>query len=116
MPTPPNGAPPPLPNFAAYVWKRLRDPMDALGLAFVYGLFLLVGGWVPLVAGHVVVGAALGALSRLPGCAWAARDPTATALSAGLPAILLFAGLLRCDYGRLHAAWRASAHTRRLSS
>ncbi|AVK75405.1 hypothetical protein pqer_cds_983 [Pandoravirus quercus] len=114
MPTPPNDAPPP-PTFAAYVLKRLRNPMDALGLAFVYSLFLLVGGWVPLAAGHAIVGTALGALARLPGCAWAARDPTATALSAGLPAILLFAGLLRCDYGRLRAAWCASAHTRRLS-
>ncbi|ATE82287.1 hypothetical protein psal_cds_1144 [Pandoravirus salinus] len=114
MPTPSNDAPPP-PTFAAYALKRLRNPLDALGLAFVYALFLLVGGWVPLAAGHVVVGTALGVLSRLPGCAWTARDPTATALSAGLPALLLFVGLLRCDYGRLHAAWRASAHTRRLS-
>ena len=111
MPTPPNEAPPPS-TFAAYVFGRLRNPMDALGLAFVYALFVLVGGWVPLVAGHAVVRAALGGLSRLPGCAWADRGPTATVLSAGLPAVLLFAGLLHCDYGRLDREWRASARAR----
>lgn len=111
MPTPPNEAPPP-PTFTAYAFRRLCNPTDALGLAFVYALFVLVGGWVPLVAGHAVVRAALSGLSRLPGCAWADRSPTATVLSAGLPAVLLFAGLLRCDYGRLDREWRASVQAR----
>nr|UMO78376.1 hypothetical protein [Pandoravirus belohorizontensis] len=111
MPTPPNEAPPPS-TFAAYVFGRLRNPVDALGLAFVYALFVLVGGWVPLVAGHAVVRVALGSLSCLPGCAWAGRGPTATVLSTGIPAVLLFAGLLHCDYGRLNREWRASARAR----
>lgn len=39
MPTPFNEVPPP-PTFAARVFGRLRDPADALGLSFVYALFV----------------------------------------------------------------------------
>jgi hypothetical protein len=94
----------PPPTFAAYVAGRLRSPLDALGLALVYGLFLLVGGWVPLVATRVVIDAVITGLTRLPGCARLGRDPTASALSLGIPGVLLFIGLLRCDYVRLRAA------------
>lgn len=108
MPTPVNDPPPP--TFGAYAARRLCNPLDAAALAFVYGLFLLVGGWMPLAAGHVVFKTALaGACRWLPGCAWMDRGPAASAFSTGLPAVLLFAALLRCDYDRLLGAWRAAA-------
>lgn len=106
MPTPTNDAPPLA--FGDYLTRRLSRPVEASALGIVYLLFLLVGGWIPLWAGHAVTTRILSVACSFVGTTWPTRGPMIDAVGVGLPGIVLFLGILRCDHDRLVQAWRAS--------
>lgn len=106
MPTPTNDAPPLA--FGDYLARRLSRPLEASALGVVYLLFLLVGGWIPLWAGHAVTTRILSVACSFVGTAWLARGPMFHAVGVGLPGVILFLAILRCDHDRLVQAWRAS--------
>lgn len=93
------------PTFAAYAKKRLCDPRDAIGLSGVFAIFLLMGGWVPLAAAHAVLDHAIAVMCRAMGVD---RGIPASAFTVGLPTLLLFAGILRCDHQRYVQTWRTA--------
>ncbi|WBR14891.1 Cc1-like splicing factor domain-containing protein [Pandoravirus kuranda] len=113
MPTPTNDAPPLA--FGDYLVGRLSRPIEASALGVVYMLFLLVGGWIPLWAGHVITTRAMSAACSLVGATWLARGTVFHAVGVGLPGVILFLGMLRCDHDRLVRAWRATPLPRRPS-
>lgn len=120
------------PSFGAYALGRLSRPCDLVGLVLVYGLFLIVGGWVPLAATHMVLRSLLDHLNTarswamprelIPAMFTKTLDTVPRGLTIaicaaargaewmatpGLPAVLLFGAMLRIDHVRFVRSWHS---------